>query len=282
MTKTKIAIWTGVVAAAALGLVYLNSHWIAPAAQHRDLGKAPSSYPLAPDFTLSDVNTGQPVRLADYKGKVVLVDFWATWCGPCRIEIPEFVQMQQRYRNQGFAIIGISEDDSPAPVREFYKQFNMNYPVVMGTSQVSTLYGGVIGLPTTFVIGRDGRIYAKHEGTTPAAVFEDEIQQLLAAPGNAEAAAFKPAGNSQEIDLGTPGEANPQVPGVDITALSPSQLAQFKQELQKQKCQCGGCKFNLLDCRRQDSTCPVSRKMAKEELKKFQQAAAAKAAAGPG
>lgn len=281
MKKAKILIWVPVAVVVVVALIYLNNHWIAPAAMHVKATslKADGHFPDAPGFTLTNVNDGQAVNLSDYKGKVVLVDFWATWCGPCRIEIPEFVQMQQRYGSQGFAIIGLSEDDGPEPVREFYKQFNMNYPVAMADSKVSALYGGVIGLPTTFVIGRDGRIYAKHEGATPASVFETEIQQLLAAPADTEVANFKSGGNEGEIELGTPGEANPQVPGVDITKLSAAQLTEFKQKLQKQKCICGGCKFDLLECRREDTTCPVSRKMAKEELRKFQESAGSKVVA---
>jgi peroxiredoxin len=135
----------------------------------------------APQFTLSDLN-GQKVDLANYKGDVVLVDFWATWCSPCRAEIPHFVQLQNKYRDQGFRVLGISMDDGPKPVREFYQTYRMNYPVAMGSAKLAERFGGVLGLPVSFLIGRDGHIYARHVGETDASVFEGEIKQLLARP----------------------------------------------------------------------------------------------------
>ena len=141
-----------------------------------------SSQPeLAPDFTLPDL-TNQPLRLSRFRGKVVLLDFWATWCEPCRDEIPHFIQLQNQYGAGGLQIIGISMDDSAAPVRDFYRRFQMNYPVVMGNAKTGELYGGVLGLPIAFLIGRDGRIAAKHIGATDAAVLEKEIKNLLATP----------------------------------------------------------------------------------------------------
>lgn len=132
----------------------------------------------APDFTLPLIDGGQ-LRLSSYRGKVVLLDFWATWCVPCREEIPHFVELQQKYGGQGLQIIGVSMDDSPNPVHTFYQQFHMNYPVVMGTPDVGGAYGGVLGLPIAFLIDREGRVYAKHIGATDAAVFEKDITALL-------------------------------------------------------------------------------------------------------
>jgi cytochrome c biogenesis protein CcmG, thiol:disulfide interchange protein DsbE len=138
----------------------------------------------APQVTLTDLS-GQKLDLASYKGEVVLVDFWATWCDPCRAEIPHFVQLQDKYRNQGFRVVGISMDDGPRPVREFYGQYRMNYPVAMGNAKIAERFGGVLGLPVSFLIGRDGRIYARHVGETETNVFETEIKELLARPGAA-------------------------------------------------------------------------------------------------
>lgn len=132
----------------------------------------------APDFTLPLIDGGQ-LRLSSYRGKVVLLDFWATWCVPCRDETPHFVELQQKYGGQGLQIVGVSMDDSPDPVRTFYQQFHMNYPVVMGTADVGGAYGGVLGLPIAFLIDREGRIYAKHIGATDAAVFDKDITTLL-------------------------------------------------------------------------------------------------------
>ena len=109
----------------------------------------------------------------------MLLDFWATWCDPCREEIPHFVELQKQYGDRGLQIIGVSMDDGPEPVRDFYKHFQMNYPVVMGNAKIGELYGGVLGLPIAILIGRDGRIYTKHIGATSAAAFEKEIVGLL-------------------------------------------------------------------------------------------------------
>ena len=142
---------------------------------------APAEPRPAPDFSLPQLD-GSDLRLSVYRGKVVLLDFWATWCDPCREEIPHLVELQQRYASSGLQIIGVSMDDSSDPVRPFYQQFHMNYPVVMGTAQTGALYGGVLGLPITFLIGRDGCIYSKHIGATSLAAFEKEIRSLLQKP----------------------------------------------------------------------------------------------------
>lgn len=141
-------------------------------------GKGAREHAAAPDFTLSDL-AGQKLRLSTYRGKVILLDFWATWCDPCREEIPHFIALQNKYRDQGLQIIGVSMDDGPEPVREFYQRFRMNYPVVMGNAKTGELYGGVLGLPIAFLIGRDGRVDAKHIGATDISVLEKEIVKLL-------------------------------------------------------------------------------------------------------
>lgn len=161
-------------AAAAVGVgVYSYRH-----AQESGTVSATAKHRPAPDFTLPLIDGGQ-LHLSSYRGKVVLLDFWATWCVPCREEIPHFVELQQRYGGAGLQIIGVSMDDSTDPVRTFYQQFHMNYPVVMGTADVGAAYGGVLGLPIAFLIDREGRIYAKHIGATDAAVFEKDITSLL-------------------------------------------------------------------------------------------------------
>jgi peroxiredoxin len=148
----------------------------------------------APDFTLKDAD-GKPVSLADFRGKVVLLDFWATWCGPCAIEIPWFVGLQRREKDRGFVVLGVSmDDDGWDSVKPFVSQLKVNYRIVMGNDATSQLYGGVDALPTTFLIDREGRIAAVHVGLADRRDIEDGVEELLrgqvpGAPGGPAAAA---------------------------------------------------------------------------------------------
>ena len=123
---------------------------------------------------------GKSLALSDYKGKVVLLDFWATWCPPCRKEIPGFIEMYNSYRSRGFVVIGVSMDDSTSDIKKFAKRYKMNYPILLGAGRDDLEPAfGQLPLPTAFVIGRDGRICAKHDGLTPKEDFEREIVPLL-------------------------------------------------------------------------------------------------------
>ncbi|NNN07057.1 MAG: TlpA family protein disulfide reductase [Elusimicrobia bacterium] len=132
----------------------------------------------APDFAAVDIN-GRKLSLSDYKGEVVLLDFWATWCEPCRTEVPEFARLQRKYGSQGFQVIGVSLDDDPRPVRDFYARRRMNYPVFLGDAKLAESFGGILGLPVAFLIDRDGRIHAKYAGRTDAAVFDRDVRAAL-------------------------------------------------------------------------------------------------------
>ncbi len=131
----------------------------------------------APAFTLADLN-GKSVSLSDFHGKVVVLDFWATWCPPCRREIPDFIDLQKEYGPRGVQIVGIALDE-PEKVQAFARQNGMNYPVLLGSDDVSMKYGGIEGIPTTFIIDKSGKIVNRFEGFRPREVFEAEIKQLL-------------------------------------------------------------------------------------------------------
>ena len=133
----------------------------------------------AADFSLRDVD-GKAVRLSDFKGKVVLLDFWATWCGPCKIEIPWFIDLERQHKDKGFAVIGISMDEEGWDVvKPFIARMNVNYRVVIGNDSTAQAYGGIDALPTTFLIDRDGKIAATHVGLTSRKEFENGVEQLL-------------------------------------------------------------------------------------------------------
>jgi peroxiredoxin len=147
----------------------------------------------APDFALKD-SDGKVVHLSDYKGKVVLLDFWATWCGPCKIEIPWFTDLQRKNKDRGFEVLGVSMDeDGWEAVKPFLADLEVNYRVVMGNDTTAQLYGGVDALPTTFLIDRAGKIAAVHVGLANRKDFVDGVEQLLQAPAAAAGRSALPA-----------------------------------------------------------------------------------------
>jgi peroxiredoxin len=136
----------------------------------------------APDFTLKDAD-GKTVHLSQYRGKVVLLDFWATWCDPCRLEIPWFIDLQRKNKDRGFEVLGVSMDDEGwEVVKPFMKSVGMNYRVVIGNDETTQMYGGVDSLPSTFLIDRQGKIAAIHIGLASRKVFEDGVEELLHTP----------------------------------------------------------------------------------------------------
>jgi thiol-disulfide isomerase/thioredoxin len=135
----------------------------------------------APAFSLKDSN-GKTVSLTDYKGKVVLLNFWATWCGPCKIEIPWFVEFEQKYKDQGFAVLGVAMDEEGWDVvKPYLNEKKINYRMLLGTETVGQLYGGVDSLPTTFLIDRTGKIASVHVGLVSKGDYKNEIEQLVQA-----------------------------------------------------------------------------------------------------
>jgi peroxiredoxin len=134
----------------------------------------------APSFTLQDLK-GNQISLSDFKGKVVVLDFWATWCPPCVKEIPHFIELYKQYKDQGFAMVGISVDrEGISVVKSFTRKYQINYPILMTDGQVQKAYGGIPSIPTTFVIDSAGNIRRKYVGYRDKAVFEADIKALLA------------------------------------------------------------------------------------------------------
>jgi thiol-disulfide isomerase/thioredoxin len=133
----------------------------------------------APDFTLQTLD-GKNVSLSSFRGKGVLLNFWATWCGPCKIEMPWFVELQKEYGSQGLQIVGVAMDDSSTQdIQNFVKEMGVNYPVLIGKEAVGQAYGGVDVLPTTFFIDRDGKIVAREFGLQSRSLFVDNIKKAL-------------------------------------------------------------------------------------------------------
>ena len=132
------------------------------------------------DFVVTDIN-GEDVRFSDYLGQVILLDFWATWCAPCRIEIPGFIELYDKYRDQGFVVLGFDVDDPLPAIQSFAEELQMNYPVLVGADRddVKDAYGPPIGYPTAYIIDREGRICTSHTGFAPKETFEQEILALL-------------------------------------------------------------------------------------------------------
>jgi cytochrome c biogenesis protein CcmG/thiol:disulfide interchange protein DsbE len=133
----------------------------------------------APDFRLTDVLKGKPVQLSSLKGQVVLVDFWATWCGPCRMEIPGFVELQKEFSGKGVKIIGVSLDQGSDVVKQYCRASKVNYHIVMGDGALAGAYGGVRAIPATFLIGKDGTILQQYVGFHEREAFEHDIREAL-------------------------------------------------------------------------------------------------------
>ncbi len=168
------------VSAAAADVTPVASHDAAPGGESADTGACmANAKPANMDFTMKDLD-GKNVSLSSYKGKVVLLNFWATWCGPCKAEIPGFVELQDKYKDK-LVIVGFSVDDTAEKAREYAKQYKMNYPILLGEGRedVQEAYGPIWGIPASFIISKDGKVCRKHLGIAPKAVFEKEVVALM-------------------------------------------------------------------------------------------------------
>jgi thiol-disulfide isomerase/thioredoxin len=158
----------------------------APAASHGEATDDPNApacdadaAPARLDFNIKDMD-GKDVPLSTYKGKVILLNFWATWCGPCKAEIPGFVELQDKYKKD-LIVVGYSVDDTAEKARPFIEEYKMNYPVLLGLGRedVQDAYGPIWGIPASFLISKDGKVCKRHMGIAPKETFEREIQKLL-------------------------------------------------------------------------------------------------------
>ena len=132
------------------------------------------------DFSLKDMD-GKTIKLADYKGRPLVVNFWATWCGPCKVEIPAFIELVDKYRDDQLTVLGISVDDSPEDLRQFAAEYKMNYPVLIGQGQdeLQEVYDAMLAVPVTWFIRPDGSVMLKHRGPATKAWFEKQVRALI-------------------------------------------------------------------------------------------------------
>ena len=208
----------------------------------------------APDFKLTGLD-GKSVTLADSHGKIILLNFWATWCGPCRAEIPDLVELQNKYKDR-LQILGlVIDDDDQDAIKEFTEKFRINYPVALATNEIRVQYGGIAALPTSFVLDAEGRIVQKHEGLRDPVLYETEIRSLLGLPiGNVKVETFEDTG---QIFLKNAERAS-ELPGVDLSKLTAEQKTVALHKFNAETCSCG-CTFTLAQCRIYDRNCQVSK-----------------------
>jgi len=212
----------------------------------------------APEFKLAGLD-GKAISLAGVRGKVVLLNFWATWCGPCRAEIPDLIELQEKYKGQ-LQIIGLTVDDDDAGViQQVVARTGINYPVAMASAEVRIKYGGIAALPTSFLLDAQGRVAQKHEGLRDPALYEAEIRALLGLPIDARVETFEDTG---QIFLAHADRAG-ELPGVDLSKLTPQQRQAALHRFNAEGCTCG-CKFTLAQCRIYDRNCPVSKARAEK------------------
>jgi thiol-disulfide isomerase/thioredoxin len=211
---------------------------------------------LVPEMTFVDID-GRAMSTRDWKGKVVLVNFWATWCPPCREEIPAFVAMQEKYRDQ-LLIVGVSMDEgSLDDVRQFAREHKMNYPIVMQTPELHKSFPGVFALPTTFVVDTQLRAVQKHIGLINTEIYELETRVLA---GLSEDINVEEIEDNGRVLLSNAAQAT-EIPGLDMSSLRPDQKTLALKRLNEEGCTCG-CMLTIAQCRINDASCAISPKIA--------------------
>jgi thiol-disulfide isomerase/thioredoxin len=207
----------------------------------------------APDFKLQTLD-GKPLALSSFSGKVVLLNFWATWCGPCRMEIPDLIELQKQYKDNLQIISLLVDVDDVEDAKKFVAGAGFNYPVAIAPAGLRLQYGGITALPTLFVLDTQGRIVQKHVGLSDPRLYELETRALLNLPIPFKIETFEDAG---EIFLKNADRAT-ELPGVELASLSPEQKIAALHALNAESCSCG-CKLTLAQCRIYDSACRTSK-----------------------
>ena len=217
----------------------------------------------APAFVAKDLD-GREITTASLRGKVVIVNFWATWCGPCRAEIPDLVALQAKYQDT-LQVIGISEDEAGVEVvKRFAAEHKVNYPVAMVTPEIEKLFPGIGALPTSFIIDRESRIVQKHVGMLTAKTTEYEARHLAGLPVNASIEEFDQTQGLQIVN----GAQATTIPGVDLASLPVAKRTEALQKLNAEPCTCG-CDLTLARCRVDDPSCSVSLPLAQQMVKRI-------------
>jgi thiol-disulfide isomerase/thioredoxin len=216
--------------------------------------KNPAVVPAVSMRSLDD----RAISSDSFRGKVTIVNFWATWCPPCRAEIPDLVALQKKYGDR-LQIIGVSQDEGGTEVvKRFAAEHQMNYPIVMMTPELNQAFPGIAALPTSFIIDREGRIVQKHVGMLNAVVTETEARSLAGLPVNA---------SIEEVDRAQPAKLEnaqaTQIPGIDLASLSPEKRTQALQKLNTDPCTCG-CDNTVAKCRVDDPKCTTSLPLAQK------------------
>ena len=263
MTNTQRYVFGAAAAMAALAVIALAVRYT------RNVGTSLSGGPTrtvqfvknpapVPEMTFRDID-GRTMSTNDWKGKVVLVNFWATWCPPCREEIPAFVAMQEKYRDD-LLIVGVSMDEgSLDEVRQFAREHKMNYPIVMQTPELHKSFPGVFALPTTFVVDPQLKTVQKHVGLINPEIYELETRVLA---GLSEDVNVEQVEDTGSVLLSNAALAT-EIPGLDMSALSAEQKTAALKRLNQEGCTCG-CKLTIAQCRINDASCAISPPLAQK------------------